>query len=161
MMKSLKVGFGRFHLASATVLLFLTGVAKLVSAGGSSAILEDADPIVGVQTRWLLITLGILELGTIVLIIVSHDHRLPSLIVAILGAQFLWYRAVFQIGGYTRGCPCLGSFAEWTNLSQATINNMLWTIAAWLCFGGILSFFGSFDSRTNQALGVPAGSHGR
>jgi len=154
--------FTRFFLVSAFLLLVFTVAAKLMSARGDLRILAAEDPVVGVPTRALLIFAGSIEIAAAVIIVVARRRSIPSLLVSILGAQFLVYRATFKIGGYSRGCPCLGNFTAWAHLPDAEINRILWGIAAWLCFGGALSFYLAYleesgHRRANSANQAGAG----
>ena len=140
----------RPFLTSALLLLAFTAVAKLISAAGSAAILAQADPVIGLPTRWVLILAGGVELAVSIVILLSRSRLVPSLLVAIVGAEFLLYRAVFQIGNFSRGCPCLGSFSAWANLPESTVNNLLWAVAVWLCIGGLFSFIVSLSLETGR-----------
>ncbi|MBI1178873.1 hypothetical protein GC207_15685 [bacterium] len=143
--------FPRLFLGSALVLLAFTGTAKLISAAGATRILGEADPVVGIPTRLLLLFAGSVEMATVIAILKVHSTSFRSLLVAILGAEFLLYRAVFEIGQYSRGCPCLGSFTAWSHLPDSLINGILWAVAVWLCLGGLLSFSVSLmRERTNH-----------
>jgi hypothetical protein len=137
----MKRNFTRWFPISALCILAFTGITKLISAFSAAPILEQIDPVVGIRTRDLLLLVGILELTTVVLILTLKNKSLPSLLTAILGAQFLLYRSVFQVGNFYRGCPCLGRFTAWAHLPDLLINRILCGLAAWLCVGGILCFF--------------------
>ncbi len=130
-----------YFLISAAILLGFTGATKLISAWSSVAVLHEPDPVIGISTKYVLIAAGTLELAAVAVIFGAKSRSLPSLLVAILGAEFLLYRTVFQIGKYSRGCPCLGRFTAWAHLPDQLINQILWGIAVWLCLGGLLSFF--------------------
>lgn len=142
--------FSRFFLFTALVFLTLTGAAKLISAFGTVGILSKNDPVLEIPTRWLLILAGGLEMAVVAGLLFSRRRSLLSMAVAVLGAQFLLYRAVFQIGQYSRGCPCLGDFTEWAHLPDLTINRILLAVAGWLCIGGLISAFLSLAQERKQ-----------
>jgi hypothetical protein len=131
--------FVSFFRTSAIFALFVTATAKLVSAVGKPGILATEDPILHLQIRYVLIGVGMLELG-VVWLLCSYKHRWFScLMTAMMGAQFIFYHKVFALSGSSRGCPCLGTMAEWLPISQTTTNLLLMIIANWLCLGGAIA----------------------
>lgn len=128
-----------FYRASAVFLLLVTGTAKLVSAVGQQGVLDTIDPIFGIRLRWLLMLLGVVELVVAFTLVKHGKPWFACLLSSMLGAQFILYHKIFQIEVYNRGCPCLGTMAQWLPVPQPDINIMLMLTAAWLCLGGAIA----------------------
>ena len=135
----------QYFLISAALILLLTGSAKLISAFGSSKILHENDPILAIPNRLLLLLAGIVEIGTAVSVFLGKSKHFLCLWISVLGAQFLLYRCAFELGGFSRGCPCLGTLGAALPFSQSTLDHALLLIAIWLCVGGVVSFFVEID----------------
>lgn len=97
------------------------------------------DPLIGISNRWVLILASSIELGAVVFAMRSRDSRLAAIVCATLGAEFLTYRTMFILGGFSRGCPCLGTLGDWLPMSADAVNHALWFIAWWLFIGGLLA----------------------
>jgi len=138
--------FVSFFQYSSAVLVLVTAAAKLISALGAQGILHAPDPILGVSNRVLLMSFGILELTLVAALLGSEGRWFVFLLISMLGGQFLLYRTIFALGAYSRGCPCLGTIGEWLPMSERNIDLALWGIASWLCIGGAISCYLSFQN---------------
>lgn len=127
-------------LISAAVILFFTACAKLTSAFGAAPILKVDDPIFSIPNYILLGLAALLEFGTVVYICFSRDTKILCLWISVFGAFLLLYRIAFKMGGFSRGCPCLGTLGSSLPVSQSTQNIVLLIFALWLCGGGWFGF---------------------
>lgn len=105
---------------SAIVILVATAAAKLASVGmDGTGILKAVDPVLFIPNRMVLIMAAVLELGVAGVLLFSSRVWLGGLCCAMLGTQFLLYRAAFQLSDLSRGGPCLGTLVDWETLRQS------------------------------------------
>jgi hypothetical protein len=92
------------------------------------------------------------------LILRSRKVWLSCLIVGALGAQLWLYHIMFSLGGFSRGCPCLGTIAQRLPFSQTHIEKALLLAASWLCLGGCVSSY--ISVYTVEEISEPARGRG-
>jgi hypothetical protein len=125
----------RRYLDSAGVILFVTGVAKLVSSGGATRALQAIDPMFGLPFATVFFGAGLLEL------VVSHytlkwTEILPrAMLVAWISTCFLVYRIGLFWMGWHKPCGCLGTFTEALHLSPAAADTLMKFVLAYLLIG--------------------------
>ena len=91
-MPSIANRFVRF----AAIILIITGGAKIWSALGSAKVLIVSDPLVGMEFRYLLLLVGIIELLVAFICLLSRRDLLRTLLVVWLSTNFLIYRLGLQ-----------------------------------------------------------------
>src|SRR5205809_1126316 len=84
------------------------GLAKVLSATGSSEILGTPDPVFEVSFRFLFAVAGTVELIVSALCLFVSNIALRILSVAWLSSVLQGYRLVAAWIGYKSVCPCLG-----------------------------------------------------
>jgi hypothetical protein len=120
---------------SAGVILLITALAKLLSAGGSARILSQSDPIFKISFRWLLTIVGIFELAVAAFCFFANRLRAQATVLAWLGTNFVFYRfSLFWIG-YHKPCPCLGQLTDVLHVSPQIADGALKCILTYLIFG--------------------------
>ena len=127
-------------LLSASVLLLGTGMAKIISAFGSNAILSKPDPIFEIRYQKLFWIAGGLELA-VSGILVCFDKK-PAQIVTLLviTLNFLAYRVALWSINWKGYCPCLGQLTEALHISPALADKIAIAILAYFLMG--TSFLG-------------------
>lgn len=108
----------RWFCVSAAAILLLAGLAKVLSALGSSRAFDMVDPVLGLKLRRLFVAVGLLELGTALLVLTTGAH-LPTklLLVAWLSSSFLIYRSGPWLIDWHRPCSCLGTLTDFLHIS--------------------------------------------
>jgi hypothetical protein len=140
-------------LVSAQVILLLTAAAKLVTLLLGGGILQASDPLLGIPTGWVLGGAAAVELGAAVAAWRLRDKQTSCLLITMLGGQFVAYRAALAMGGFSRGCPCLGRLGEWLPISAQALDRLLWFAAFWLLLGGAMSLWAASRRTPARALG--------
>ena len=116
-------------------LLIATGLAKVVSAFGTAAILSTGDPVLGIPIRPLFWTIGFIEILVGIYCFFSHGGLLTPLLIAWLSTSFLIYRAGLLLIGYQHPCICLGSVTGAIRLSPHAADLLMKLILAYLTIG--------------------------
>jgi hypothetical protein len=134
-----EMSFVKNFLRSCYVILTLTGLLKLYSATGHSAILSVKDALLGVSYRTILLAVGALELGVVTFLLGIEDNACKCICIFWLALNFMLYR----VGSFwlhtAKLCPCLGSLTDELGLKPSTANWFLEMIVAYMMVGS--SFF--------------------
>jgi hypothetical protein len=129
-----------FNLSSAAILL-LTGIFKVLGWFGSARILDEFDPITGVSFRYLLLMVGIVELGVATICVIWKAQVVSSFLIGWLALNFLLYRLGLWSLDWHRPCGCLGNLTDYLNLSPETADIAIRFILAYFLIGsGIILF---------------------
>jgi uncharacterized membrane protein len=133
--------FHKWFVFSAGFVLLLTGVAKVWSAFGSARILQNSDPILGLQFNHLMFVTGALEMVAAYLCLFSKFCHLALILVAWLATNFVFYRLGLLWVGYHKPCPCLGNFTDALHISPQTADTAMKIILAYLLIGSYSALF--------------------
>lgn len=138
----MKNRFVPFFLYSAAIILCLTAMAKLVSAGGSARILSLPDPILGLPNRTVLIGVGAIELILAAVILFSKNSGIKPYLIAWFASNLVIYRLGLWWGNVAAPCSCLGTITDALPFSPKTIEWVMKFILAYLLAGsyGILIY---------------------
>lgn len=129
----------RVFIKIAGALLFFTSLAKLLTAFAGHKLVYLHDPVLGLEFRFELMALGIIELLVACLCLFSDRIVMQLCFIAWLATNFLIYRfGLWWVGGI-HACPCLGNFADAVHISQETANN----ITHWILIYLFLVSYGS------------------
>jgi len=131
----MKNRFVHIFLYLAVLILCLTAMAKLVSAGGNARILSTADPLLGVPNRIVLIGAGVLELVLAGVILFFKNHGIKPYLIAWLASNIVIYRLGLWWGNEAAPCACLGTVTDALPFSPVTIEWMMKGILAYLLIG--------------------------
>jgi len=121
----------------ASIVLILTGVAKLWSARGTAKILNESDALLNLNYRQLFLIIGCVEVALGLYLLLSNNLWRKTVLLALLSGNFLLYRLASQILGVKTPCPCLGRFAEWLRLSSKTVSLLMLFTSAFLFVGSL------------------------
>jgi hypothetical protein len=125
----------RGFIYSAGIILLITALAKLLSAGGSSRILLQSDPIFKIPFRSLLTIVGVFELAVATFCLFGKPLRAQAAIVAWVATNFVLYRASLLWIGYHSPCACLGQLTDTLHISGRIADTFMKFILAYLIFG--------------------------
>jgi len=131
----------RYFIVSASIVLFITGVAKLLSSFGTDRILSIQDPLFNVTYRGLFRIVGTLELAVACMCMFGNRISLQFGLVAWLSTVFGIYRISLVYIGYCHPCPCLGSLTALIHISPVTADKAMRLILAFLLVGSYASLF--------------------
>jgi len=125
---------------SASIILILTGFAKLFSAYGHAKIILAPNAIIPhFQNRHIFILAGLLEIGIGLLCFSTERAKLSKLVTLnVLTLCFLVYRFGLWWVGFNGACPCMGNAAAWLHLSPEVANNIMKSVLLYLQVFGIL-----------------------
>jgi len=129
-----------FFYKSATILLFLTALAKLYSAGGNARLLHIQDQLLHLGYRPVMILVALIEITVAAFLLMSRSDLKRSLALLWLSSNFLAYR----LGNYFLGihtCPCLGRLADRLPLPHGSAHIILLVLVLWWFAGSLGSFW--------------------
>jgi hypothetical protein len=129
----------RVFFLSSCAFLFITAVAKIVSAFGGAPILREADPIFGLPFKYVMLLVAALELGVSYLILSSQKTVTKALSILMITSCFALYRFGLSFIGYNGLCPCLGNLGDGLRLDATLIDTFMKVGLAYLISGSILS----------------------
>lgn len=123
------------YVNAAGAILFVTGLAKVLSAGGSARALNLPDPILLLSNRHVLLSVGILELVIAGIALFRRNRFLQVSLIAWLATNFLVYRFGLWWIGAKRPCGCLGTITDALNISPKTVESLMKLILVFLLVG--------------------------
>ena len=129
---------GSFYKYSATAVLSVAALAKIVTLLHGGPILAVKDPLWGISNEYTMGIAAAAELVAVGIVVCARDRWLAGLAGALLGAQFLAYRITFAHGHFSHGCPCLGKIGDWLPVSQDTLGYVLGASLLTSSVGGFL-----------------------
>lgn len=129
----------RNFVISAGTILAVTGLAKIWSGFGKSEILRVADPLFGVEYRYLIPVVGVVEIFVAVLCFSPKSRKFALGLVALLASNFLFYRLGLLWVGYHKPCPCLGNLTDALPISPRTADIAMKIVLAYLLIGSYAS----------------------
>jgi hypothetical protein len=147
----------RCYLSSAGVILFVTGVAKLASSGGSARALQTIDPIIGLPFGTLFFVVGVLELVNSHYILKWAEVLPRAMLVAWISTCFLVYRIGLVWVGWHKPCGCLGTFTEALHMSPQTADTIMKFVLGYLLAGSYACLLACWrkGAGAGHALGGP------
>jgi hypothetical protein len=128
-------GYLGWFVKSAGVLLLITAIAKFVSVGGGSKILQSPDPVLGIPFKSLFLLAGIFEIVVAGFCFFGNRLEWQAAIIAGLCVSFVLYRCGLALVGYERPCPCLGNLTDALHISPTTGDAVARCILAYLILG--------------------------
>lgn len=128
--------------------LFVTGVAKLLSGLSSGQIVHTRDPVTELQFGSLFKIVGGLEMLIGVFCILTKRINSAALILACLSTSFICYRLGLYFLGYHKPCRCLGNFTDALHISPMLADNIMKVVLCFLFLGSYTILIAVFiDSR--------------
>ncbi len=133
----------RGFIASAIVILAVTGVAKVLSSLGHVRALDQVDSLFGLPLRALLALTGVAEVLLAGYCWRSSRLRFSVGLLAWFSSLLLLYRIELRALGWRQPCSCLGSLTDALHLSPDTADLIMKWVLAYLLLGsfGLLLFW--------------------
>ena len=132
----------RLFLATAGIVLAITGVAKLLSSAGHAKILHQIDPIFSISFSSLFILVGLLEIIVAIVCFWSKNISSRASLVFCLASAFVAYRVGLKMINYPRPCSCLGSLTDALGIDAETSSRIMLVVLGYLLIGSILTLAG-------------------
>jgi hypothetical protein len=147
----------QWFLVSAGVILAVTGIAKLLSAGGDAGILSRPDPIFGIPFGRLLFMVGVTETLVACFCFLGRRPHLCTLAVTWLATGFLVYRIGIWMTGWQHTCGCLGNLTQALAISPQAADRITLGLLAYLLIGGYAALLlNLLRSRNAGAVALPS-----
>ena len=142
---------------AAGMLLVLTAIAKLYTAGGTARILGTQDQLLHIGYRPLLFLTALLEIGVALFLLGSRGELKRSLVLLWLSANFICY----HLANYLLGihyCPCLGTLEDRLPLPRGLASIILQVLALYWVIGGLSSLWRLWGSERWARLALASRS---
>lgn len=130
------------------MLLFFTAVVKLMSLFGSkTTYIYNPDPLfLEFQSIYFILGAGFMEIVFASCLFLIRSRKTKTLLTLWLSSVFVAYRIGLWYYYPTHvSCGCMGSFSEWVNLSEKTVDLIAFGILVFMISGSflilILSYF--------------------
>lgn len=104
----------RIFLIMVATILIVTGLVKLISAGGEARSLNLRDPLIYLTNRQAFLAVGVLELVLAGYLVFGKRLQLQLLALAWLTTNFAIYRLALWWGNIAKPCGCLGNAMDWS-----------------------------------------------
>lgn len=129
--------YAKIFVSSVFVILFTTGLIKILSLFGNSKLLLLTDPLIGIEYKYLFLLVGILELIVGLVCLLSRKILLQVSLILWLTSYFVIYRVGLYLIGYQKPCKCLGNFVSILNLNDEIVDFAMKLIIGYLIIGSI------------------------
>jgi hypothetical protein len=116
-------------------------MAKVWSGLGNVRLLAEADPVLSLSFRHLMIAAGILELVIAGVCLFGKSKTVATILIAWLGTSLLAYRLGLWWMGWHRPCSCLGNFTDALHISPQSADLAMKIILAYLLIGSYATLF--------------------
>jgi hypothetical protein len=93
--------------------LIATAMAKVITAFGSSPIVDRPDGVLGISNKWLFLCVASIELAVAGYLVIGKQVLTQSNLLLWLGTAFGAYRVSKWWLDVPEPCSCLGSFTDW------------------------------------------------
>ncbi len=135
---------GRRFLIAAGIILTITGLAKLFTVNGDTTLLRVADPIFGVEFRYLMLAVGLAELVIAGFCLFSKWEALSTMMVAWIATGFLVYQIGIRTVDWERPCGCLGNLTDVFKISPQFAELISIFLLGFFLLGSATSILASF-----------------
>lgn len=127
---------------TASLILILTGIAKLVSTRDANTLLGMTDPIFGMKFSALMVGVGILELAIALICLLGKWPGLALGLIAWLATDFVVYRLGLWWTAWKKPCGCVGNLTDALHLSPRLTDLLAKLLLAYLLVGsyGLLAW---------------------
>jgi len=125
-----------WFLTSSSIILMITGVAKILGVSQSLKILGVSDPIFGFSFGHLMLLAGTLEVVVALRCFAARPSVLNVAVVMWLATAFVIYRAGLFFSGWHGPCPCLGQLSDVLHLRPEFADSLMKWVLAYLLGGG-------------------------
>ena len=125
----------------AASILMVAGLSKVWAAFGVARVLATLDPVLDIQIRHLILTVGLLEVVIALFCFFSKRHTLSLWLVAWMSASFIVYRLGLWWVGSKKPCSCLGNLTDALHISPQVADIALKIMLAYLFIGSCSFLF--------------------
>lgn len=141
----------KWFVASAGVILLVTGSAKIFAAFGKAQSLNVPDPIFEMSLRHVMLLGGLLEVLVAEICLLTKKLQLGLRAVIWLSTVFLVYRLGLWWTDWKQPCRCLGSLTDSLHISPESADLIAKSALAYLLLGGCMILW-SQRMKTRQAI---------
>lgn len=120
---------------SASVILAITGIAKIISGFGRDRVLEEVAPFFFITLRSLLWIVGGMELIVGCVCLGCKRREVRAWLIAWMATNIWVYRLGLLWIGYQKPCGCLGNVTGALHLPSQTADAIMKVILAYLLIG--------------------------
>lgn len=146
----------RLFVTVAGLLLLATAIAKIVSSGGSSRIMQESDPLLKISFREVFRVIGLIELMIALICLLSRRVILQVALIAWLSTSFsLYHFGVYWIG-YRKPCPCLGNLTDALNIPPQVADIVMKVILAYMLIGSYAALLWLWRQHKRISATAPA-----
>ena len=132
------MSFVLLHKWGCILILAATGFIKLISAAGSSPVLLNHDPLLMLDYRTLMLSIGMAEIGVAIALILGRDTGKAFLAVVWLSGGFLSYQMGLFMIGAKEPCPCLGTLYDILPAFRSVAASLVKASAAYMFIGSLI-----------------------
>ena len=137
---------------SASVILMITGVAKVWSASSHTKVLAVVDPIIGITFGHLMWAVGVLELLIAWVCLSSKKYKFCLTLIAWLSTNILVYRCALGWVGWHKPCSCLGNLTDALHIPPEVADASMKIILAYLLIGSYAALFWLWRQKRQLSL---------
>jgi hypothetical protein len=138
-----------FYLMSASVILLVAGIAKVIASRGNAEILIEPDPILGIPFQALFLCVGVVEIIVALMCLFYRRVELSAELLAWLATNLSIYRLGLLLAGYSKPCGCFGNLTEALHISSVKAGLTMEGILAYLLIGSYAALFWLRQQRKN------------
>jgi hypothetical protein len=102
----------KLFIKSAGIMFFITGIAKIIGAFGSTVDLPMQDPIFHFQFRQLMFWVGVIELVIVPICFFEKTRGVALTLTAWMATNYLFYQLGLMFLHWQRPCVCMGYLTE-------------------------------------------------
>lgn len=122
----------------ATVILSSTAILKLLTLLVTRPpFLAAIDPLFRVENAVLMSVAAIAELLTCCVVMSNMTPELRGRALIVVSVPMVLYHLIFELGGMSQGCPCLGGIETLLKISRQTTTSIAQVLAVSLLLAGI------------------------
>jgi hypothetical protein len=143
-----------FLLVTGSILLFATGILKLITVLSEAPFLQANAPLfTWLSWRQLLFIACTTEFVCATVVLRYLNEPTGAFAMLWIALMLLLYRVGMVIVDYTGPCECLGSLRTALGLTTTQANSIAWQILAYLLGGGLVSIMFHFPRIKARCLG--------
>ena len=141
---------------SASLLLLVTALAKIISSTGKAQILQTTDPILMFPYRWVFYAVGGIELIVALICIFGKRLEFKLGLIAWLGTMFLMYRFGLWWIDWRRPCHCLGNLTDALHIPPQTADTAMKIFVGYLLAGSCAALFWLWKKKQKTSVALPS-----
>ncbi len=142
----------RIFILSASLVLMLTALAKLITAwSGDEKLMTSVDPVFGMSFKFIFLAVGGIEIAVAVFCVFGKKMLFEqATVLCWLALSMVLYRVGLYVTGYNKPCGCIGDVTEALGISEAIADKGLKFILAYLVIGSSYLLIANWN-RKNQS----------